>query len=294
MSTQSVFLTKGYEVFYPKGFLVSLPELMKNFGGWPLLLAALIACILGIWRGPNRLLHTLILAWLIPLSVMDFAIIHFKFQYWLPVALPLFSSLAVVLPNGVDLKRLADRRITKNRSDWELLLGKGGLTLLVVVQVFFFTQSNIVQINGQINRAENNKSILFYDRAKQSLAMLPDEKYYVYHDVLMYVPENSPWVTESIFEMLDYAFIDERSYDILLLMHGRINDYLNPAVEGIDPEKLARARTFYQDARDGSIKGYHLVYNDTFGLVFIKNALNSQYSTLFRFRHAWWPYYLDI
>ena len=136
----------------------------------------------------------------------------------------------MVLPNGVDLKRLADRRITKNRSDWELLLGKGGLTLLVVVQVFFFTQSNIVQINGQINRAENNKSILFYDRAKQSLAMLPDEKYYVYHDVRMYVPENSPWVTESIFEMLDYAFIDERSYDILLLMHGRINDYLNPAV----------------------------------------------------------------
>ncbi len=280
MRTQSVFLTQGYDVFYPKGLLASWPTLKSYYGGWPILLTALTACIWGIWRGPNRLLQTLILAWLIPMSVLDFSIIHFKFQYWLPVALPLFSSLVVILPDKEELQKLFKRgKETSRKNSWQSTVFKMFLTLIVLIQIIIYTQSNIPRYTDQLHRLENNASIRFYQQAVVSLAALPDEKYYVYHDARMYVPADSAWVTESIFEVLTYDFIRERNYDFLLLMQGRIYDYLNPAVEGIDPEKLAEGREFYQDAEDGFIQGYQLVYRDDFGLIFVKDALYQEYYT---------------
>ncbi len=278
MRTQSIFLTQGYDVVYPKGLLASLPTLKTYYGGWLILLTALATCTWGIWRGSDRLLQTLILAWLIPMSVLDFSIIHFKFQYWLPVALPLFSCLAFILPDKEDLRNLFHHGKTDpQKKAWQTAAPKLFLTAIVLTQLSIYTASNIPRYTSQLNRLENDESIQFYQQALKSLAALPNEKYYVYHDVRMYVPADSPWVTESIFEVLTYDFIEERKYDFLLLMQGRIYDYLNPAVQGIDPEKLAKGREFYQDADDGTIQGYRLIYRDSFGLVFVKDALYQEY-----------------
>jgi hypothetical protein len=93
----------------------------------------------------------------------------------------------------------------------------------------------------------------------------------------VYVPATSGWARESRFEMLDYAFIEERKYNILLLMQQRIYDYLAPDVEGIDPASLAASQEFYADADDGALRGYQLLYRDEFGLIFVSDALYQVY-----------------
>jgi hypothetical protein len=101
MERQSVELYSGYWVLYPKGFLASLGPLTEYFGHILFLALALFACVAGIVKDRNRLLNIVILTWAIPMSVMAFWISNFKFQYWIPVALPLFSTMMDYLPDRI-------------------------------------------------------------------------------------------------------------------------------------------------------------------------------------------------
>lgn len=273
MQEQSRLLTQGYEVYYPKGLAASWPEMRTYYGDWPILLAALVACILSIMRGPNRLLNTIILAWFIPITVFDLSIIHFKPQYWMPVALPMFSTLAGLLPDAADLKKLLAGQTKPGGG----LLMKTAFLLVVVVQFLFYLPSGSNRYFSELRRAENNPSLDFYTNTSQALRALPPAPYAVYHDTAIYVPSISGWHTDSIFEVLTYPYIEQHNFDILLVMQGRINDYLNPAVVGIDAENLALGREFYQAANQGSVRGYHLVYRNDFGLVFVKDQLYTEY-----------------
>ena len=62
-----------------------------------------------------------------------------------------------------------------------------------------------------------------------------------------------------------------------LLLEQRIRDYLNPNVTGIDPALFARNQQFYRDADNQTITGYHLVYRDSFGLIFVRDELYQEY-----------------
>ncbi|MCE5207337.1 MAG: hypothetical protein LLG42_03395 [Chloroflexi bacterium] len=274
MRDQSELLTQGYELQYAKGLAAALPTLKEYYGSWPFLLAGLAACVGGIRRGPDRLLQIIILAWVIPLSVMDFFIIHFKFQYWLPAALPLFSTFALILPERIDFQNLCSR--PRGKPFWESLF-RVGLGAILLIQFIFFVASDGTRFVDQLHKSENSSSIAFYDEASGALSALPKDAYRVYHDVRMYVPQSSGWVTETNFEVLTYRYIEKGKFDILLIMQSRVSDYLNPDAQAVDEEELAQAREFYGDVRAGTVEGYRLVYQNGYGLIFVRDALYEQY-----------------
>jgi hypothetical protein len=274
METQFEFLLKGYEVVYDKGLSAATPAVRAYYGTWAVVLLALGTCVWGALRGPNRLTNQLILAWFIPLTVLVFGFIHFKFQYWMPVILPLFSSLVMLFPDKVS--DLTLKRGMQGSALFARLFQWIGLAVLAL-QFIFYLVSDIRTYNHKLHAEETEPAFAFYDKALDVLDPLPDIEYYVYHDVRVYVPATSGWARESRFEMLDYAFIEERKYNILLLMQQRIYDYLAPDVEGIDPASLAASQEFYADADDGALRGYQLLYRDEFGLIFVSDALYQVY-----------------
>ncbi len=264
---QGLLLEQGYGVVYAKGLLAAWPLVHESFGELPFLLIALGAAIWGAWRGPQRLLHALILAWFIPLSVTVFFLTHFKFQYWLPVALPLFSSLVLLLPekwHGNGKPRLA-------RYAQVVLL------LLLSAQFILFLRADIHTFKSRLHRAENSTSIQFYDKVLAALKPLPDAQLHVYYDYRMYVPGKSAWVTDTSFDLLEYSYIQKNHFDVLLLLEQRIRDYLDPNAVSIDPALFARNQQFYRDAENGTIKGYHQVYDDSFGLIYVRDELYQKY-----------------
>ena len=93
----------------------------------------------------------------------------------------------------------------------------------------------------------------------------------------MYVPAKPGWVTDTNYDLLEYSYIQENHFDVLLLLEQRIRDYLNPNVIGIDPALFALNQQFYRDANNQTITGYHLVYRDSFGLIFVRDALYQEY-----------------
>jgi hypothetical protein len=263
---QGGLLENGYGVFYAKGLLASWPDVHASFGEVPFLLIALGAAIWGAWRGPQRLLHALILAWFIPISVTVFFLTHFKFQYWLPVALPLISCLVILLPEK--------RKMAGPRLAWFARLA---LLLVLLIQFSLFVSSDVQAFNSRMHRQQNSTSIQWYDKALAALKPLPDAKLRVYYDYRMYVPGKPGWHTDTNFDLLEYGYIQQNHFDVLLLLEQRILDYLNPNVTGIDPALFARNQQFYRDADNQTITGYHLVYRDSFGLIFVRDELYQKY-----------------
>jgi hypothetical protein len=264
---QTGFLSDGYGVVYAKGPAAAWPLMHASYGELIFLAVALAAAVWGAWRGPDRLLHGLILAWFLPLTVVVLWISHFKFQYWMPVALPLFSSLALLLPTAWPFGKV---RLAS------LLTRIAGL-LVLTVQFGFFLANDVRILQNDLVRAENNPRIQFYSSLLQALAPLPSGPVSVYYDYRLYVPPLAGWTEETNYDLLDYSYLQQKNFDVLLLLEQRIRDYTNPEVEGVDPAQFAQSLKFYRDAEQGAITGYHLVYRDATGLVLVREALYRQY-----------------
>jgi hypothetical protein len=264
---QGGLLSEGYGVVYAKGPAAAWPLARESFGSALFLLVSLGTAAWGAWRGPQRLLNGLILAWFLPLSVTVFFLTHFKFQYWMPVALPLISSLVVLLPEKWNFSKAGHLAALTRLAAW----------LVLCIQLVVFARVDINIYETRLHRAENNSSIQFYDQVLAALKPLPEAQLHVYYDYRMYVPGKPGWVTETNYDLLEYVYIQDNNFDVLLLLEQRIRDYLNPDAVGIDPALFVRNQQFYRDADNETIKGFHLVYRNTFGLIYVRDELYQQY-----------------
>lgn len=268
LQKQTTWLSQGYGVVYEKGLLASWQTVNRYYGEAIFLLVSLGTALWGALRGPQRLLHAMILAWFIPVSIMVFFFTHFKFQYWLPAALPLLSCLIIWLPE----KWPAWKPFNRIHA-----IQIAGL-LVILFQFGMFASSDVNTFIKQVQRAENNPSIQFHPQAARAIEPLQTvPELHIYYDYGVYVPKTPGWYTETNYGLLEYNFIQNSNFDALLLEQQRINDYLNPNVEGIDAELFARNQQFYRDANQAAIKNYRLVYRDNFGLVFVREDLYQAY-----------------
>ena len=258
-------ISEGYGVVYEVGLKAAWPLMRQYYGGVFLILTALGAAIWGAWRGPQRLLYGLILAWFLPMTVTVLTITHFKFQYWMPATIPLFSCLILLLPE----KMARPKRWTETLR-FALLLG-------LVVQAGLFVRSNIQGYTTYLNRASNNERIQFYDQVVTALKPLPAKDLGVYYDYRLYVPGEPGWMLTNSYDLLDYDYIQQNQFGVLLLLQQRINDYLQPGMTGIDPQAFILNQQFYRDAGSGSLTGYRLAYRDAVGLVYVREDLYSKY-----------------
>ncbi len=259
--------SKGYGVVYEKGLAAALPTLEKNYGQAIFLLTAIAVTVWGVWKKESRFLHALTLAWFIPLSIYLVFFSHFKYQYWLPVAIPLFSNLALLLP--------VDKADWNGRRGWKVI--RILLILVVAVQMGFFIQQSAQRFIRRTARAESNQEISFYSLAMEKLAPLGDAPVSVYYDYRLYVREKENWEIETSYELLDYAFLNRKEYDLLFLYNQRIRDYLDPTAEGIDLETFALNQAFYRDAEAGTIENYYLLFNNETASLFIRDGVCQEY-----------------
>jgi hypothetical protein len=151
------------------------------------------------------------------------------------------------------------------------------ILLVVLGQFILFAVSDVQSYDVRLHRADNNDRILFYSQAVEALKPLPAGPVSVYYDYRMYLPDTLGWKTETSYDLLEYGYIQQRNFGVLLLLDQRIRDYLNPAATGIDPELFARNQKFYRDADNETIAGYHFIFRNPVGLVYVREDLYLQY-----------------
>jgi hypothetical protein len=263
MSTQSAAISEGWGVRYAKGLSASWPLVQRYYGEMIFLFVCLGSVVWGIFRSSKRLLFGLILAWFIPLSVMVFFFSHFKYQYWMPAVLPVLSCVAILLPEKLEFDR------KQSAAKWFQL----AMIAVVVIQFGLFLNNEIPDYVSRLHRAENNPSILFYDQVVETLKPVQDRSLNVYYDYRMYLPSTNAWTSKTTYDILDYGTINENNFDVLLLLKQRFLDYLNPKAVGIDSAQFANSQQFYRDAQAGAIRGYHQIFENDFGKLFIRDDL---------------------
>jgi hypothetical protein len=256
-------ITKGYDLVYASGIAVAIKPLQEAYGHLFFILMAIMALVFGAFRGKDRHLYTILLTWFIPLTLIVLFVSHFKYQYWLPAIVPATSALYLFLPGNDQL------RINPS-------LGKPiavMTTVFIIFQATIFLPQIFSLIENKIQLAENDPRIQFYDKAVITLSPLKGMDAHVYYDYRLYMPETPPWRQETSFEMLDYGYIEGNNFDALFLLKQRILDYTNPNAIGIDPDDLATARIFYNDAASGTIRNYVLLLEDEVGKVFVRQDI---------------------
>ncbi len=99
-------LAQGYTHDDPAGYTKGPAywewTLRTMFASAPFLGLVLFSVLIGCFWGPNKLLNRLILSWIVPYSIYLFYFVAPKpFHYWLPILLPMFSSL-LALPEALN------------------------------------------------------------------------------------------------------------------------------------------------------------------------------------------------
>lgn len=261
-------ISKGYDLVYTKGFAAAWQGMQPFYGSLPFYLTIVFSFYLGFRDKAKQKLSFLLLCWLLPLTFTVLFTTHFKYQYWLPAALPAFSMLYMLLP---DKKHLAEDKL------W-LKICKFALLAVVAIQLVFFNIQNVKTYNAQLHHQDSSESIRFYKGAKNALEPTLGDQLNVYYDYRVYLPPaENVWKLTTAFEIIDYPYLEEKNFDILLLINQRVRDYLNPNAEGVNKDKLETARILYRDVRDNSLRNYKLVFEDVFGKVFMREDLYDKY-----------------
>ena len=259
---QMGWLSEGYGVVYEKGPDAAWPVIHQYYGQQIFLLVTLYMLIWGAIKSRDKLLHTIILAWIIPVMISVVYFTHFKFQYGLPALLPLISSLVLLLPEKLEFKSYSANNIK--------LFLRFAMILVVVAQLVLNVRTAIPTYTQCLQRAEDNATIAFYDEALAELGDLAEQPLKVYYDYRLYMPETNGWTLETSYDLLSYDYIQRNEYDLLFLQRQRIQDYLDPEAIGIDEGDFVNAQVFYEDALGESLEGYELIFSNEVGLVFTK------------------------
>lgn len=260
---QNAVLSQGYGIQYATGLKAFIEQFQLSYGLVITLFLAVAGNVNGLFNPKTRRLHLLILAWTLPISVYLISSVHFKFQYWLPVILPLYSGLCTLLPETTP----QGGKFNLNR--WMQII----ISVFLLAQFVFFGISAVKAFETRARRAEANPLILAFDRIQQRLDLINKDELMIYHDVRLYMPPHSGWQYEATTDLLSYDWIRARNFDVLVLMQQRLDDYLHSGAVGVDPDGFAKSQLFYKDANVGLLEDYYLLDRDTTALIFVTEQI---------------------
>jgi hypothetical protein len=193
-------------------------------------------------------------------------------HFFLPVLLPIYSSLIVFFefPPFVTKK-------PRTPVSWVW----GGLILAVIAYQFvIYINKDVALYHDVLVREEHEGSIAFYKTLEKDYLprIQTDEQLTVFRDVRMYFPENSRWNIRTYWNS-KYSTIEKIKPDIIILWSQRILDYTQKGAleNAVDPATFQDTYTFFVDADHDQLRGYHLIYRDNEGLMFVSNTIYERY-----------------
>ena len=251
-------------------------DLRIHYGEWFFILFALIMLGIGIRKPSQRLLNTLILCWMIPLTVTVFVFATRRTHYLLPVIVPVYSSLFVFLDPKIVFSRIKKSAASLNRSELFHILAQIAMSGLILFQSVLFIKSDVEIYTTQLRRESDSRSIGFYNRVREKvLPGITADQIRVYRDWHIYFPTSEGVEVAMEWEFATYAMIEALNPDLIVLEKENVNAFSDSRIvsQAVDPGDIKPVYLFYRDAANDQLPGYHKVQEDSFGIVFVRDAL---------------------
>ncbi len=271
-SRQAEAMSAGFVLSYSKGPATWIPLITQNYAQPLFLVISLIALGLGIASKEQRLLNLLILVWALPFALYLLFFIAIKPEhFFLPILLPVFSAL----PYLFDWLLPRPLRFSKENA----------VKLLLIPVVAFVILSQLVYNAGFARRvyakelykeAESASLQFFYQLDEEYLSRIVlNRQMVILRDVRMYVADRPGWKVSHKWATTDYAYVEKLNPDLIVLWKQRLYDYTNEGAleRALDVEDVAEAARFYRDALDDNLQGYKLIYQNDFGVAYLRAEL---------------------
>ncbi len=267
MKTQTELSGVGIFLRYDSAFLEDgrIPAwLTENYLRLPMLILAIAGVIRCIIRADAevRTMAIVTAVYIVTACTVNLNTAAKRLHYFLPILLPLSVWLSFGLP-----------REERRRRVLEALL-----CLCVAVQIGVNVKTDIGLYQTQLTREEDSASIALYQTLEDEYLPLPEvpteRMTRVYRDWKAYFPEQEGYAVKVEWELADQSLIDEWHPDLILLDKENIRAYgTASAVENaVNPVRMAGIASFYASAAEKSIPGYRFLCENSFGMVFKKDA----------------------
>lgn len=236
-----------------------------SFGGIPTALLCLAGFVLGV-RNPAWRTHTLLVAaWSLPYLIVIFNVSNFRPHYLLPLVVPLLSLSAYLLQTARE--KGIDRKLVTASA--------------ILIMAALFSNSLISQVNyaAQLNAEKDSKAIQFYQEASHVIApieALPGIR--VYRDWQIYYPGQNDQTVSINWEKASFPVINDFDPDIILLDKRDVTLYADESIlnQAANEGDVAANHAFYAAAAEKAIPGYSLIFEDAFGMAFVRDKLADQ------------------
>ena len=271
LSMQAASQTSGWVLTYAKG-PASWLEIIKDLYGQLFFIAlAFLALAIGLWRKESRTRSLVIAMWSIPFGLYVLYAIAIKpTHFFLPILLPVYGCLPM----------LFDIPLFKNKNKPLVWLWSGLVLAVIGYQTVIYINKDVEIYRNVLTREEREESIVFYHVIERDvLSQIPsDVELEILRDVRMYFPDSTRVTIKSYWKGR-YSTVEDTQPDMILLWTQRIVDYTQEGAleSAVDPADFQDIYQFYLDAKNEQLRGYHLVYRDAEGQLFVKDELYEEY-----------------
>lgn len=257
-ASQGIFVSRP--AFFQDGRLPAW--LTDNFGIGVFLLLLTISLAVGLYRKDTRTQALLLTAWVLPNLAAVLRASSFRAHYWLPLMMSALTALVFILP-----ERLSD--LTRRPVERKTVL-QWAVMALLVAQAGLFIREDVQQFTHTLQREDTSASLQFYRIIEPALAA--DAPLLIYRDWKVYFPSQTGLSVFFDWELGSHDMLNSERPHVLLLERENVQAYgaANYLETAPDPERLRAMHLFYRDALLNKIPGYELVYEDSFGLMFVR------------------------
>ena len=253
------------------------PEVFRTFyGELVFILLALGGLVVGLVYSRRPWLEALFLAWILPLTYMAEFTGTKRVHYLLPVVVLVVAGLA----NWFSLEGGEKARPAAGLRAWRKWLPYAA-ALVIAFQVVLYVRMDAGLYMQTLRREQDSPTFAFYDHLNQAyLSRLPaDMPLVFYRDWLIYVPPGPHWRVDINWNLASYGSLTDPPPDFILIEQANVDLFTDPTTlkEAADPATMLDHVKFYTDVRDNRVPGYHLLFQDGYGIALVKETIYQQY-----------------
>ncbi len=248
------------------------------YGGFILFSLALINLVITLFRRKQVFKNLVILTWFV--GFMGYFVIFastLRPHYFIPAVLPLYSTLLDWLPD--DIQGLF--KPGKESAKWLMLVASVAIVLAMLITIGINTIHTADAIQGTSQREETSPSLAMFDTFEaEYLPSLPaNTPLIIYRDWRAYVADDPHWRVIYNWNLATYDYINENKPDFLFIEFDNVHYFsdVSKLDYALDREAMQAMFDFYSDVLHEKVSGYHLLYNDSFGYIFVSNPLFEKY-----------------
>ncbi|MBL7163395.1 MAG: hypothetical protein ISS57_12375 [Anaerolineales bacterium] len=244
------------------------------YAQWFTLILLVAGLIKGIASSRFRLINVMILMYILP-YIFTVGTSSIRPLYFLPVIIPLASSLVHLFPENISFRGDVWRQANLQSKIQRLL--PWGLLILLLGQFGIYIQKDIEIYDGILYREERSESIAFYQDVENLLVEhdLDVQQLKIYRDPTAYVPPKPNYEILMKWKLASYDYLNATQPDLLLLEMAYVLEFAKPdAIENaVDPGDMIAWQQFYGDAYADQLPGYSIFFQNEYGLALIRSEL---------------------